>query len=433
MIGIGIGASASFKQYRGRRPGADEVPKVTTLYEMFGVAPNADPAAIKAGFRKAAKLHHPDLNGGDRAAERRFKLLVSAYDILRQPEQRAAYDRHLEYRRTEAARAARQQRELRRRRFGRIMFNACVGACLAGLGLLIPLDLPVVGLPNLITPVATGAAQATGPSWRSAGLAGADLARADLARAGRPSGDGIWAEERADGTGGRKGDKEVIRGSYDLASVRAAAIAPGGATARPAPRDPSPTAVPSRLRAALWSAEPGDGQAGSGALAYAAPARERVPSWSRVTGHQRAISALNEAIRAGAGGASDAMIYNDRGRAWYRKGRTDLALADFDRAIRLGPELADPYLNRGIVRYRKGDLDGAIADFSQAIRIDPNLRASYQQLGLARIAKRATELAWRDHIKTRQARHKHSASLGRQPPRPSAAGPGVVVVARLFR
>lgn len=61
----------------------------TTLYDLLGVAPDADPATIHAAYRRAAKTTHPD-QGGDRAAWDRLRL---AHDVLTDEERRAAYDR----------------------------------------------------------------------------------------------------------------------------------------------------------------------------------------------------------------------------------------------------------------------------------------------------------------------------------------------------
>lgn len=63
------------------------------FYETLGVSRDADEAALKSAFRKAAMQHHPDRNPGDAAAEAKFKELNSAYDCLKDPQKRAAYDR----------------------------------------------------------------------------------------------------------------------------------------------------------------------------------------------------------------------------------------------------------------------------------------------------------------------------------------------------
>lgn len=65
----------------------------TSFYEMLGVPRDADGAAIKAAFRKAAMKYHPDRNPDDPTAEARFKEVNEAYSVLSNPETRARYDR----------------------------------------------------------------------------------------------------------------------------------------------------------------------------------------------------------------------------------------------------------------------------------------------------------------------------------------------------
>ncbi len=63
------------------------------FYELLGVQRGASPDDIKKAYRKLAMQHHPDKNPGDKAAEHRFKELSEAYDILKDDQKRAAYDR----------------------------------------------------------------------------------------------------------------------------------------------------------------------------------------------------------------------------------------------------------------------------------------------------------------------------------------------------
>lgn len=61
-------------------------------YARLNVARNADITAIKRAFRKLALQCHPDHNPNDGQAEQRFKQINEAYSVLKDPQQRAAYD-----------------------------------------------------------------------------------------------------------------------------------------------------------------------------------------------------------------------------------------------------------------------------------------------------------------------------------------------------
>src|SRR5881398_970647 len=62
-------------------------------YDLLGVARGSDDAAIKAAYRKLAKECHPDRHNGCSQQTERFKAISEAYDVLKDPQKRAAYDR----------------------------------------------------------------------------------------------------------------------------------------------------------------------------------------------------------------------------------------------------------------------------------------------------------------------------------------------------
>lgn len=62
-------------------------------YETLEVPRTADEAQLKSAYRKLAMKYHPDRNNGDREAEVRFKEINEAYDVLKDSQKRAAYDR----------------------------------------------------------------------------------------------------------------------------------------------------------------------------------------------------------------------------------------------------------------------------------------------------------------------------------------------------
>ena len=63
------------------------------FYEVLGVSRGSDDKALKGAFRKLAMQYHPDRNNGDQTAELRFKEINEAYEVLKDPQKRAAYDR----------------------------------------------------------------------------------------------------------------------------------------------------------------------------------------------------------------------------------------------------------------------------------------------------------------------------------------------------
>jgi len=63
------------------------------FYETLGVSKTADEKELKSAFRKLAMQWHPDKNPGDAGAEKKFKEINEAYETLKDPQKRAAYDR----------------------------------------------------------------------------------------------------------------------------------------------------------------------------------------------------------------------------------------------------------------------------------------------------------------------------------------------------
>ena len=61
-------------------------------YEVLGVDKNADDAALKKAYRALAKKYHPDMNPGDKEAQKKFKEASEAYAVLSDPEKRRQYD-----------------------------------------------------------------------------------------------------------------------------------------------------------------------------------------------------------------------------------------------------------------------------------------------------------------------------------------------------
>src|SRR3954469_22412256 len=64
------------------------------FYSVLGVPRTASDDEIKKAYRKLAMTYHPDRNNGSKEAEERVKEITEAYDVLRDPQKRAAFDRY---------------------------------------------------------------------------------------------------------------------------------------------------------------------------------------------------------------------------------------------------------------------------------------------------------------------------------------------------
>ena len=60
------------------------------FYELLEVERGADEAVLKSAYRRLAMKWHPDKNPGDATAEQKFKSISEAYDVLKDPQKRAA-------------------------------------------------------------------------------------------------------------------------------------------------------------------------------------------------------------------------------------------------------------------------------------------------------------------------------------------------------
>jgi lipoprotein NlpI len=122
--------------------------------------------------------------------------------------------------------------------------------------------------------------------------------------------------------------------------------------------------------------------------AMAVPARAQ--SWRdlKCTGNPdlpwaEQVAGCTQAIGSGRfSGTGLAELLNNRGNAYMGTGDLGHALADFDRAISLAPDSAEPYNGRGIAYAAKNDFDHALADLTQAIRLAPSYALAFNNRGL---------------------------------------------------
>jgi tetratricopeptide (TPR) repeat protein len=107
-----------------------------------------------------------------------------------------------------------------------------------------------------------------------------------------------------------------------------------------------------------------------------------------------AIQDFNEAIRLN---PDYALAYNNRGLAWSELKDYDRAISDYDEAIRLERDSAVMHRNRGLAQAARGEHDKAIADFTEALRLNPKSPFAHNSRGNAWAAKEAYDKALVDY------------------------------------
>ena len=89
-------------------------------YKILGVPKNASEKDIKKAYRKLARLYHPDLNPNDKEAERKFKEVNEAHEVLSHPENRKKYDEYgKDWKHAEEFEKAKQQQQQYQGKIGR--------------------------------------------------------------------------------------------------------------------------------------------------------------------------------------------------------------------------------------------------------------------------------------------------------------------------
>jgi tetratricopeptide (TPR) repeat protein len=335
-----------------------------TFYDILGVRPDADADAVRTAFRKAVKAHHPDLHAGDPEAGERFKQIVAASAVLRDGEQRAAYDRLLEL-----------EREHLRSERRRTVIGCAIVAAVVSAG--------IVGASALFAPAPTPATVA--------GKANRDAATRDKHEVVEAF--NLTLEPSAAAPPANNGGEEALVGDeLPVGLVPNAAKfyrERGIAAYRRRDLDRAIAAFDQAIQLDPKDAQAYDNRGNAWddkgerdrALADYDQAIRIDPNnpalfhdrgilWQRKGALDSALIDMDRAIRFS---FADAKIYSDRGLVWYEKGRYDRAIADLNRAISLDPSFASAYINRGIILHRKGEFDRAYADIDQAIRINPNV------------------------------------------------------------
>jgi tetratricopeptide (TPR) repeat protein len=338
----------------GRNAGAAR----KTLYDLLGVDHSVDPETLKRAFRKAAKEHHPDLHGGDAAADQWMRIVITANEILRDPERRAAYDEYL---------AQSHEPPPRPKRGNLVMYSASIAVCLS---------FALVGAWKLgVAPIIT-------PNQLRVETQNRYHIEAAERRRSPPRYRGV-TEHMQVATAASSGQNypvpHSISATYSESSI-----------AKPEKADTSmigsvlASAFP-RVETPVQSTAPVSGDVLDQVIADLDQVIEREPengtayrvrgkAWGRKCDMDRALADYEQAIRIN---PNDPAIFHNRGLMWQRKGQFDKAIIDFDRAVRMSFSDAEVYNDRGAAWFDKGSYDRALADFNQALKIDPDLASAH--------------------------------------------------------
>jgi tetratricopeptide (TPR) repeat protein len=344
-----------------------------TVYDLLGIRPDADPETVKKAFREAAKRHHPDCRPGDPDAPLRFRQIVAANTILRDPKRRAAYDRLV----------ARERQRIRSKRI-RIIVSETI--YVAGLSMVLVVGFLWIKMdwnsPRVPTEIAAVRPTARNDAINRAALS--DKLEVIPERVIEPNPVVPATNEagvQAIAQDGQAFDLPLNEAEFyrerGIAAYRSGDFHRAIADLDQAIRfDPNDAKV-YNIRGNAWD------YLGASERALAdydeairldpnnpAVFHDRGMMWRRKGELDRALVDLDRAIRFG---FSDANFYSDRGLIWYEKGRYNRAIADFDRAGKINPNFADAYKNSGIVSHRENDFDHAFADADRTVRSDPHL------------------------------------------------------------
>jgi hypothetical protein len=384
---------------------------MTTLYDRLDIRPDDDAGAVKEAFRKAVKVSHPDLNADDPDAPARFMEIVRANAILSDPELRAVYDRMLEF--------ERRQHQLASGTY-KIVPDAIVVVVLAVVmagAYMLYTNLPEVSvyLPGIFTAKIKAAANTTREPADTETVRPlppveariVDTPRDHVASAAVPALSAVAATERnavaaddaareptaaavpptspGDANTATSGPPKVENAAAPALGAVAMTEKDAVAAAGPAPGPDNAVAKPSQPIDANTAGGPRDQHESvhAPALATVAPAAGGGVAAKDVTVGPGTVAtpAADHAVETTPANGpppsppvKDAQFYRQQGIASYRDGDLPVAIADFDLAIRLDPNLEDAYIDRGIVLYRLHLRDRAFADVAQAMRLEHSHR-----------------------------------------------------------
>jgi tetratricopeptide (TPR) repeat protein len=97
---------------------------------------------------------------------------------------------------------------------------------------------------------------------------------------------------------------------------------------------------------------------------------------------------------------NNAAVWSNRGNSRVSQNKLDAALADYNKAVELAPDVTDPYLNRGAALEGLGRWEDAIADYNRVLEMDPKDAMAYNNRGNAEAGLRQWDKAIEDFKKS---------------------------------
>jgi curved DNA-binding protein CbpA len=311
-----------------------------TLYELLGALPHDDAEELRTAFRHAVKGAHPDIHPDDPDAALKFRQIIRAHDILRDDDQRAAYDHLLELAEREQDAAARNVLATKIYKLG-LGILALAGVSVASIASYAMLmQISTTSLPSVAVDQIDLLARGS-----------AEIAAITLA--------GPWDLN----------DRATIASQEQPASATVAA-------------NRAPYVAIAQLPDEAESAPPLDPALRSDAAPFEALRAKGIAAY-RKGDLDGAIAALDEAILLN---PSYTAAYIDRGIVFYRMRKLDRALADIEKAKRIdraGHSRPDTDSIRR-PRLSQGGADSGLSQLSQQ-RMPGKQAARTDGVGLARI------------------------------------------------
>jgi curved DNA-binding protein CbpA len=329
-----------------------------SLYELLGIQTNCDAGKVKAAFRNAVKVNHPDVNIDDPEAPTRFRNIVRARNILSDPELRAVYDRMLEFERRQLHPGSRL-------------------AAMRDATHIVVLAVVLAGAFSLFTYI---------PEASVSKVKVAEDAAHQSANARDVQAPPTTDASAANKSGGVKASapSAVAPTTSSAVAIEDAAptAAPAATTAQESANvgnvQPPPTTGAS-VRDKSEDVQVSAPSAIAPTTSSAVAAEDAAPAVAP-TATAKVIETIHSDGLTPSLPVKDAVFYREKGIAAYRNGDVSLAIADFDVAIRLDPNFKSAYIDRSIAFYRMKEFSRAFADVAQAMRIENSHRIATSKL-----------------------------------------------------